>query len=369
MLKRIPVLLAFLLTAFAVACGGGGGGALSGGGSSNSTDPKTFTTQYYTTLFATLAGNKSTQDFVNFFQPSCRDNVKIADVTRGIQSEQTNVPKIKGAKIDNVDFGDKFKSTKKDSGYTVTIPSSRDSRIHVDGKWVNAHDYLKSIDFEDDSSGGTTDDINLVLVDKKLYVDDCDSLASIAEPSDTSTPTPRAGNATATPRGGSSPTATPRSGSTPSGGSGTLSTADANTFAKNYFITILGALAGNKTGQDVINVYAPECAKQVKVADVTNGINKEAQKHPKLKGAKVDDFDFGNKLTVSKSGNGYTVTAPSSNDTKVKINGTTQNLHTYLMSVGLEDSSDGDDTTDISVSVINGKAYNSDCDELAAIAS
>jgi hypothetical protein len=374
MLKRFPVLALFLLTAFAVACGGGSsGGPLGSGGSSGGTaDPKAFTTQYYTTIFASLGGTKTAQDLANLFTPPCRENVKVADIRRGIEDEQKEVPKIKGKNIDNVDFGDKFKAVKKDNGYTVTIPSSRDSKIHVDGKWLNAHDFLVSVDFEKEDSKTNTEDLELMLFEGKLYSNDCESLQSIAKAESTPTPTPRSGTATPTPRSGTTPTPTQRAGSTPTPGSGssaTLSATQANDFAKLYLQTIVGALAGTKTGQDVINVFAPDCQKLVKVADVNAGIANEAKNYPKLKGLKVDDIDFGGKVKSVKSGNGYTITAPSSNDTKVKVGTQTLNAHTWLMSVGLEDSTEGDETSDIEVVIVGGKVYSSECDTLQAIAN
>jgi len=79
--------------------------------------------------------------------------------------------------------------------------------------------------------------------------------------------------------------------------------------------------AATKNGQDLINIFSPDCQKQVKVADVNAGLAKLTASFPKLKGTKVDDVDFGNKVSVKKDGTGYIVTVPGTKDFKVKVSG------------------------------------------------
>src|SRR3954466_9810228 len=206
MLNRALSLLIGLFVVSAVACGGGGsgGGALSGG---STADPKAFTQQYYTTVFGALAGSKGGSDIAALYTQACRDDVRVADITRGIEDQRSQTPKIKGAKIDNVDFGDKFKSTKDGNKITASVPPSKDSRIHVDGKWMNARDYLVSIELQDkDSVENDPPDMDLELVDGKLFASDCSELQSFTKAATPPTSTPRAGTPTRVPTTSGTPT-------------------------------------------------------------------------------------------------------------------------------------------------------------------
>jgi len=125
---------------------------------------------------------RNASDLSTLFKQDGRDNVKVADLTRGLEDQRSQTPKIQGRKIDNVDFGDKFKSTKDGNKYNRKHPSVQRLRIHVDGKWINAHDYLVSLELEDkDASSSDPTDMALELVDGKLFASDCDDLQSFTK--------------------------------------------------------------------------------------------------------------------------------------------------------------------------------------------
>jgi hypothetical protein len=169
---RLTPLLTFLIV-LAGACSGGSDGDSGGGGTS---DPKAFATKYILTSANVFSGEKSAQDLINLYTPKCREGASKSDIEAAIKIAQTMVPKVKGVKFEDADFGAKFEAKKTSNGFDVTIPGTKDSRIKINGNWGNAHDKLVEIGLEDSRDGSSTDTIALEMVDGQLLASDCDAL-------------------------------------------------------------------------------------------------------------------------------------------------------------------------------------------------
>ena len=146
---------------FAVACGGDDGGS-SGGGDSTK-DPVKFAETYYLTAFRVFTGATTADDMMKLFEDSCRSKVTAADVGKGMDRSRDVFPKLKGAKVEAIDFQGKAKVEKTDKGAKVTIPGPADARVKVDGKFQNAFEYFKSVGLAEDEDKNQTDEIELVL--------------------------------------------------------------------------------------------------------------------------------------------------------------------------------------------------------------
>ena len=171
-MRFVPILAAGLLI-LAAACGGGSD---SGSGGSTS-DPQAFTKNYILTNANVFSGEKSARDLLNLYTPKCREGTSEKDLSSAIQMAQAFVPKIKGVKFEDADFGDKFKSTKTANGFEVTVPPTNDSRLKINGKWGNAHEQLVALGIEDAGDGDDTQKLTLELVDGKLLSADCDAIS------------------------------------------------------------------------------------------------------------------------------------------------------------------------------------------------
>jgi hypothetical protein len=212
---------------FALACGGSGGGITGGNGSSGplggdfNKDPVNFARAYYFTAFRVFTGDTKAEDMLKLFEDSCRAKVAPADVDKGLDKARDTYPKLKGAKLEDIDFQGKAKVDKTSDGATVTIPPARDSRVRVDGKWQNAFDYFKSVGVVDDNDKDDTDDVDLVLRNGRYFLADCDDLEDIAASGRRGSATATPQRSTATPqRGTPTPqrgTPTPQRATTPSG--------------------------------------------------------------------------------------------------------------------------------------------------------
>src|SRR6185503_1009903 len=132
------------------------------------------------------------------FEESCRNKVAVADVSKGLEKGRDEFPKLKGAKIEDIDFQGKAKVTKTDKGATVTIPAAKDSRVKVDGKYLNAAEYFKSTGVVEDGDNDDPDDVELILVNGRYFDADCSNLTDIADAGKraNATPTPPRGTAT-----------------------------------------------------------------------------------------------------------------------------------------------------------------------------
>ena len=154
------------------ACGGGSDSAPIG----STSDPQAFVKNYILTNANVFSGEKSAQDLLNLYTPKCREGTNEKDLSSAIQMAQAFVPKIKGVKFEDADFGDKFQSTRTANGYEVTVPPTNDSRLKINGKWGNAHEQLVAIGLEEPGDGVETQKLPLELVDGKLLAANCDAI-------------------------------------------------------------------------------------------------------------------------------------------------------------------------------------------------
>jgi hypothetical protein len=193
-LSRIALGIAAAAALFAAACGGGS----PLGGDDFNKDPVKFAQVYYLSAFRVFTGATTAEDMMKFFEESCRNKVAVADVAKGIERNRDNFPKLKGAKVEELDFQGKAKVEKTPNGAKVTIPGASDARVKVDGKFQNAFEYFKSVDLADDSDKNKTNDIELALVNGRYYDSDCSNLTDIADSGKraNATPTPPRGTTT-----------------------------------------------------------------------------------------------------------------------------------------------------------------------------
>jgi hypothetical protein len=161
------------LCVLVAACGGGSGSGSSG----DTSDPRAFAKTYLLTNANVFSGQTSARDLLNLYTAKCRERTNEKDLSSAILMAQAFVPKIKGVKFEDADFGDKFKSTKTANGYEVTVPGTSESRLKIDGKWGNAHEQLVTLGLEEPGDGNETQKLTLELVDGKLLATDCDAIS------------------------------------------------------------------------------------------------------------------------------------------------------------------------------------------------
>jgi hypothetical protein len=143
---------------------------------------------------------------------------------------------------------------------------------------------------------------------------------------------------------------------------------DPTIVAKMYLLTVIRVYTGQAKGEDIMRLFEDSCRSQFSVADVQKGLEQEANDYPKLKGVKLEDFDFQGKAKVDKTSDGATVTVPPVDEIRVKIDGKWLNAFEYFKGVGLADDGDKGDPTEVDVILRNGRYYLADCDDLEGIA-
>jgi hypothetical protein len=90
-----------------------------------------------------------------------------------MQSSQQLVPPNKRVKVDGVEFGDGFEVGITSNGYAVTLPGSKNIRLHVNSDWVVAHDQLAALGIEQSDAGDAVGHLTLEYVQGKLRVASC----------------------------------------------------------------------------------------------------------------------------------------------------------------------------------------------------
>ena len=90
---------------------------------------------------------------------------------------QGMLPKLKGVKFEEADFGPKFEAAKTAAGYDVTIPGTKDVRLKIDGQWGNAHEQFVALGLEEPGDGEEPSTIPAELVDGKLLASDCEAIS------------------------------------------------------------------------------------------------------------------------------------------------------------------------------------------------
>lgn len=126
----------------------------------------------------------------------------------------------------------------------------------------------------------------------------------------------------------------------------------------------LGILTGASSGQDLINIFAPECREGVKASDINGVLALIRVFAPQLADAKIDDLDLG-KLSFNKTSEGIEVNVTDPEAVQVKANGKWVKATDYFESLGL-DESDTSISEDVPTLMVkrDGKWYIGDCAEL-----
>ena len=229
-MTRIILALASIALVLSVACGGDDkkdGGILGGnqGGSSSSSgggDPKepvAFAQRSIVTLFNMFGGSTDPQKYLDLYLPECRTGVKASDVTQVLTMIKAFFPDIGKLKVEDVDLGNP-KVEKNGNDVKITITDSSKIRVKVNGKFVPAQEFFKSIGFDDPKESPlevTDEPLMLKEQDGKLYIANCDDLKDIASASSgpSATATPSRSNPTPTPQRSTGATPTPGRGGTP----------------------------------------------------------------------------------------------------------------------------------------------------------
>jgi hypothetical protein len=181
MSSKVALVMVAAGSLLAAACGGGDGGGSSVSSGDFNKDPVNFSQAYYLAAFRVFTGATTADDMVKLFDESCRAKVNKGDLAKGLERSREIFPKLKGAKIEEIDFQGKAKVDKNDKGAIVTIPPPSDARVKVDGKFQNAFEYFKSVGLADEGDKTQTDELKLTLVNGRYYDADCENLTDIAD--------------------------------------------------------------------------------------------------------------------------------------------------------------------------------------------
>jgi hypothetical protein len=166
------------LIALAVACGGGGGGDSNKVSESQAEE---MADKFLFNMIGILTGDTDADDFLGMFAPECREGVEENDIEQLIALVSLfGGEELKDIKIQEFDVGDV--NVEETEEGTLVSPKNLDNvRVKVDGKFVNANDYLQTVGFEDfGSSDPAEEPILMVRRDGKTYIADCTFLEDFA---------------------------------------------------------------------------------------------------------------------------------------------------------------------------------------------
>lgn len=219
-MTRIILAIATIALVFSIACGGdkkdggllGGGG--SAGGGSGTKDPVAFAQSSLVTMFNMFGGSVDPQRYLDLYLPECRTGVKVSDVTQVLTMVKAFFPEISKLKIDDIDLGNP-KVERNGSDIKLTITDSSKLRVKVNGKFIQAEEYFKSIGFKDPKESPlevTDEPLLLKEQDGRLFIANCDDLQDLASSGPAPTPTPQRSNPTPTPQRPSTASPTPGRG-------------------------------------------------------------------------------------------------------------------------------------------------------------
>jgi hypothetical protein len=164
------------LVALAVACGGGGGGDST---KVNQSQAASMADKFFFNLFGIFTGETEAKEFIEMFTPECREGVDEEEVEEALAF----ISGFGGAfgdfddiNISEFDVGE-VTLEETDEGTLVAPKSLQAIRAKVDGKFVNADQYLQGVGFDafgsEDPSG---EQILMVRQDGKTYIADCSFL-------------------------------------------------------------------------------------------------------------------------------------------------------------------------------------------------
>jgi hypothetical protein len=176
--RWLLVITAAPLLALAVACGGGDG--------KPSNDVELAANTVILTYFDILSGKKGGQALIDLYAPECRQSVRASDIDGVINLIAAFAPELTKLKIEAVDLGKLHIENVGDQIHVVPA-DTKAIKVKVDGKFVNADDYLNSITAATNTQSGSStttmassiseeSSLTLVRRDGRLYVGDCSDL-------------------------------------------------------------------------------------------------------------------------------------------------------------------------------------------------
>jgi hypothetical protein len=140
--------------------------------------------------------------------------------------------------------------------------------------------------------------------------------------------------------------------------------------ANQHLKTILGLFDGSTSGQELINIFAPECRGKATASDIETVGALIRAFVPDLSKNKIAAVDLG-KLTFDKTSDGITVTTTDSSAIKLKVKGKWVSTDDYLQTAGLSGDATASLGVDQGVLLVkrDGKWYLGDCSMLQDFAS
>jgi hypothetical protein len=179
--QRLISFLTGVALVFVLACGGDddGGDSASGGGSEN--DVAATANRVVLTYIDVLAGKKKAQDLIDIYAPECRQGVDAQELDALLGVVKLFAPELSDLKIEAVDLGELNVQPTAD-GYLVAPVNPDAVRVRVDGRFVNADEYLAGFGFEREAAADLApiESLEFVRRDGKLYVGDCSALQDIS---------------------------------------------------------------------------------------------------------------------------------------------------------------------------------------------
>jgi hypothetical protein len=136
-------------------------------------DPRVFAGKFLSTGFGVLIGTGAPADVLQLYTPACATGETGARLKQDMQQSRQVIADDKRVKVDGVEFGDGFEFGMRPNGYVVTLPGSKNIRLHVNGEWVSAHDQLETLGLEQADDGDAIGQLALEYVDGKLRVASC----------------------------------------------------------------------------------------------------------------------------------------------------------------------------------------------------
>jgi hypothetical protein len=144
--------------------------------------------------------------------------------------------------------------------------------------------------------------------------------------------------------------------------------------ANEVLLTYFDVMTGKKNGQDLLNVYAPECRSGVNPADIDEVFSLVAMFAPEMSKIDIEAVDMG-KLEITKNGDEISVIPAEPDKIRVKVDGKFVNADEYFNSLSGTSTSPGGatmtstmasvpDDTALTLVRQDGKLYVATCEEL-----
>jgi len=149
-------------------------------------------------------------------------------------------------------------------------------------------------------------------------------------------------------------------------GTGAISEKEARAAANRFFLTFFGVLSGKQQPQSLIDLYAPECRKDVKASDLAGVLGLVRLFVPGITNMKIEDVDLG-KLKLEETKDGTKVVPEDPNKVRIKVEGKFVNIDEYFKGLGFDDNNEDPANTNDPILLVRreGKIYVGDCDSLS----